>query len=68
MFDTLPVMQVAVVVYDGVFASGLAAILDVLDNANALGGQIHEPPTWNVTMVGPTGADRSRSPRGAQAT
>jgi transcriptional regulator GlxA family with amidase domain len=46
-------MQVAVVVYDGVFDSGLAAILDVLDNANALGGQIHEPPTWNVTLVGP---------------
>jgi transcriptional regulator GlxA family with amidase domain len=46
-------MQVAVVVYDGVFDSGLAAILDVLENANALGGQIHEPPTWNVTLVGP---------------
>ncbi|MFD9285839.1 GlxA family transcriptional regulator [Streptomyces mirabilis] len=45
-------MQVAVVVYDGVFDSGLAAILDVLSNANALGGQIHQPPTWNVTMVG----------------
>jgi transcriptional regulator GlxA family with amidase domain len=45
-------MQVAVVVYDGVFDSGLTSILDVLDNANALGGQIHEPPTWNVTMVG----------------
>ena len=46
-------MQVAVVVYDGVFDSGLAAVLDVLDNANALGEHIHEPPTWNVTMVGP---------------
>lgn len=45
-------MQVAVVVYDGIFDSGLAAILDVLDNANALGGQIHEAPTWDVTMVG----------------
>ena len=45
-------MQVAVVVYDGVFDSGLASVLDVLDNANALGGQIPEPPTWNVTMVG----------------
>ena len=45
-------MQVALVVYDGVFDSGLAAILDVLSNANALGGQIHEAPTWDVTMVG----------------
>lgn len=45
-------MQVAVAVYDGVFDSGLASVLDVLDNANALGGQIPEPPTWNVTMVG----------------
>jgi len=46
-------MQVAVVVYDGVFDSGLTAILDVLSNANALGAQIHEAPTWNVTLVGP---------------
>ena len=46
-------MEVAVVVYDGVFDSGLAVVLDVLNNANALGGQIHEAPTWNVTMVGP---------------
>ena len=47
-------MKVAVVVFDGVFDSGLTSILDVLDNANALGGQIHDPPTWNVTMVGST--------------
>jgi len=37
-------MRVAVVVYDGMFDSGLSSILDVLDNANALGGQIHNRP------------------------
>jgi transcriptional regulator GlxA family with amidase domain len=47
-------MRVAIVVYDGVFDSGLTSILDVLDNANVLGGQIHEPPTWDVTMVAAT--------------
>lgn len=47
-------MHVALVVYDGVFDSGLGAILDVLDNANALAAQIHEPPAWEVTMVGPS--------------
>ncbi|HEX6393000.1 MAG TPA: helix-turn-helix domain-containing protein [Acidimicrobiales bacterium] len=46
--------QVAVAVYDGVFDSGLASILDVLNIANTLGAEIDEPPTWNVTMVGPT--------------
>jgi hypothetical protein len=30
-------MEVAVLAYDGVFDSGLAAILDVLDGANAMG-------------------------------
>jgi len=59
MIGTVSAMQVALVVYDGVFDSGLAAILDVLDNANALGGQIHKPPTWNVTMVGPSSQVRT---------
>ena len=45
-------MEVAVLVDDGVFDSGLAGILDVLDNANALGEEISEPPSWNVTTVG----------------
>ena len=46
-------MQVAIVVFDGVFDSGLTAILDVLGFANLLGAQISDPPGWNVTMVGP---------------
>jgi len=45
-------MDVAVLVYDGVFDSGLAAILDVLENANAMGEEISESPNWNVTTVG----------------
>jgi transcriptional regulator GlxA family with amidase domain len=66
--DTVSVMQVAVVVYDGVFDSGLVAILDVLDNANVLGGQLPQAPTWEVTMVGPapqvrTGAGLLVSPQ-----
>jgi transcriptional regulator GlxA family with amidase domain len=49
--DIVLAMDVAVLVYDGVFDSGLAAVLDVLENANALGAEISEPPTWNVTTV-----------------
>lgn len=45
-------MEIAILVCDGVFDSGLAAILDVLDTANALAGEISEPPPWNVTTVG----------------
>lgn len=52
-------MEVAVLAYDGVFDSGLAAILDVLDVANAMGEEagamgeeISEPPSWNVTTIG----------------
>jgi transcriptional regulator GlxA family with amidase domain len=45
-------MEIAVIVDDGVFDSGLAGILDVLDNANALGEELSEPPSWNVTTVG----------------
>jgi transcriptional regulator GlxA family with amidase domain len=50
-YDIVPAMDVAVLVYDGVFDSGLAAILDVLENANALGEEISDPPTWNLTTV-----------------
>jgi transcriptional regulator GlxA family with amidase domain len=54
-------MQVAVVVYDGVFDSGLTAILDVLGFANVLGEQIQGPPTWNVAVVGPSPQVRTAS-------
>jgi len=45
-------MDVAVLVYDGVFDSGLAAVLDVLEFANVLGDEISDAPRWNVTTVG----------------
>ncbi|WP_142213902.1 GlxA family transcriptional regulator [Streptomyces sp. SLBN-118] len=46
-------MDVAVMVYDGVFDSGLSAILDVLDAANAMRAELPQaPPAWQVTTVG----------------
>jgi transcriptional regulator GlxA family with amidase domain len=46
-------MDVAVLVYDGVFDSGLSAILDVLDAANAMRAEFPQPPpAWQVTTVG----------------
>lgn len=54
MFDTVSVMDVAVVAYDGVFDSGLSAVLDVLEAANAMRGELPQPPpAWKVTTVGP---------------
>lgn len=44
MSDIIPVMDVAVLAYDGAFDSGLAAILDVLESANAIGDEISERP------------------------
>jgi transcriptional regulator GlxA family with amidase domain len=35
-----------------VFDSGLAAILDVLDQANAMADEVPEGPSWHVTLVG----------------
>lgn len=46
-------MKVAVLAYDGVFDSGLAALLDVLDAANAMRGELAQPPpAWEVATVG----------------
>jgi len=45
-------MEIAVLVYDGLFDSGLAGILDVLDQANAFGEEMSDPPSWNVRTVG----------------
>jgi transcriptional regulator GlxA family with amidase domain len=47
-------MKISLVAYDGVFDSGLSALLDVLDTANALRGQLdNPPPAWEVTTVAP---------------
>ncbi|MGW7381989.1 GlxA family transcriptional regulator [Streptomyces sp. NPDC054794] len=46
-------MDIAVLAYDGVFDSGLAALLDVLEAANAMRGELAQPPpAWNVTTIG----------------
>ncbi|WP_037606047.1 GlxA family transcriptional regulator [Streptacidiphilus rugosus] len=45
-------MEIAVLVHDGVFDSGLSAVLDVLDGANAMRDQVGGAPAWNVTTVG----------------
>ncbi|MEU1710751.1 helix-turn-helix domain-containing protein [Streptomyces sp. NPDC005706] len=46
-------MDVSVLVYDGVFDSGLCAVLDVLEAANAMRGELAQPPpAWNVTTIG----------------
>lgn len=51
--DSVSDMDVAVLAYDGVFDSGLAAILDVLDGANAMREELPEPPpAWQVTTIG----------------
>ncbi|MFD3402156.1 GlxA family transcriptional regulator [Kribbella sp. NPDC058693] len=45
-------MEIAVLVNEDVFDSGLTAILDVLDTANAMAEQLAEAPRWNVTTIG----------------
>jgi len=46
-------MHVAVLVVDGAFDSGLAAVLDVLDTANSLRAQLERPPqAWITTVLG----------------
>lgn len=46
-------MKVAVLALDGVFGSGLSAILDVLHTANALRGELPQsPPEWEIHTVG----------------
>jgi transcriptional regulator GlxA family with amidase domain len=52
MVDSISVMEIAVLIQDGVFDSGLAAVVDVLDYANAMAEEIPEAPSWHATMVG----------------
>ena len=50
--DRISDVEIAVLVCDGVFDSGLASILDVLDTANAMAEQLADAPRWNVTTIG----------------
>ncbi|WP_371498091.1 helix-turn-helix domain-containing protein [Kitasatospora sp. NBC_00374] len=46
-------MEIAVLAYDGVFDSGLAAVLDVIEGANAMREHLPQPPpAWRLTTVG----------------
>ncbi|MEU0091821.1 helix-turn-helix domain-containing protein [Kribbella sp. NPDC006257] len=45
-------MEIAVLVCDGVFDSGLASVLDVLEAANTMAKQSGETDRWNVTSIG----------------
>ncbi|MDH6143490.1 transcriptional regulator GlxA family with amidase domain [Kitasatospora sp. GP30] len=46
-------MRVSVLVLDGVFDSGLTAVLDILHCANGLRGRLPQPPpAWEVETVG----------------
>ncbi|MEY9856016.1 transcriptional regulator GlxA family with amidase domain [Catenulispora sp. GAS73] len=45
-------MDIAVLVCEGAFDSGLASVLDVLDTANAMAEQLSQAPRWQVTTVG----------------
>ena len=50
--DRVSDVEIAVLVCEGVFDSGLASVLDVLDTANAMAEQLAEAPRWNVTTIG----------------
>ena len=53
MFGTVSDMRVAVLTVDGMFDSGLTAILDILNTANALSGQVDLPaPPFEVIPAG----------------
>ncbi|MFI9274370.1 GlxA family transcriptional regulator [Kitasatospora sp. NPDC052896] len=52
-------MDVTVLVLDGVFDSGLSALLDVLRTANELRGELSNPPHWQVRTVGFDGPVRT---------
>jgi transcriptional regulator GlxA family with amidase domain len=55
-------MKVSVLAYDGIFDSGLAAVLDVLDTANAMRDILDSPPPeWEVTTVAPGRRARTRA-------
>jgi transcriptional regulator GlxA family with amidase domain len=47
-------MKASVLAYDGIFDSGLSAVLDVLDTANAMRDRLDSPPPgWEIVTVAP---------------
>jgi len=53
IFDTISAMQVAVLVTDNTFDSGISTVWDVLSTANALASELNSSvPPWEVRVVG----------------
>jgi transcriptional regulator GlxA family with amidase domain len=53
-------MKISVLVMDGLFDSGLATVVDVLQMANELRNELPQPPPrWQVTRVSPHGPVRT---------
>ncbi|MEV6212365.1 helix-turn-helix domain-containing protein [Kitasatospora sp. NPDC051914] len=61
-------MKISVLVADGAFDSGLAAVLDVLQTANELRDELPKPPPpWQVTCINPHGPVRTAAGHLVQA-
>jgi transcriptional regulator GlxA family with amidase domain len=57
---TISDMKISVLVVDGIFDSGLASVLDVLQTANELRDELPKPPPpWQVRCVSPRGPVRT---------
>ncbi|MGW0751662.1 GlxA family transcriptional regulator [Streptomyces sp. NPDC002587] len=62
-------MKISVLVTDGLFDSGLATVVDVLQMANELRAELPQPPPpWELTRVSPHGPVRTAAGHTIEAT